>query len=204
MPNQQLIDYIKQSREAGVEENTIRQALLGSGFSVQDIEEAMTGLNADLNVLRNIQHQKPPSYESLSRKPSGSFSLRSGIKVFIIILIIFAGLIGSYFVLANYFPQYAKYVQPYLGPVLDPVISRINSITSNLPFIGDTPAPSPTLAPTPTPTQTIDSDGDGLSDSDEAMYRTNPNSSDTDGDGYPDGEEVQNGYNPLGSGKMVR
>lgn len=49
----------------------------------------------------------------------------------------------------------------------------------------------------------LDSDGDGLTDIEEEEWRTDPNYSDSDYDGYLDGEEVQNGYNPLGPGKMV-
>jgi hypothetical protein len=48
-----------------------------------------------------------------------------------------------------------------------------------------------------------DSDDDGLSDFDEYnKYGTDPANPDTDGDGYLDGAEVQNGYNPLGSGRL--
>lgn len=73
--------------------------------------------------------------------------------------------------------------------------------------------------------QIIDSDHDGLTDNEEDSLGTNPNEVDTDGDnlfdyeevktyltdplnpdsdndGYLDGEEVQNGYNPLGPGKL--
>ena len=49
----------------------------------------------------------------------------------------------------------------------------------------------------------VDTDGDGLSDYDEVMiYHTNPLVADTDGDGYTDGNEVKSGYNPNGPGKM--
>ncbi|MFA5129714.1 MAG: hypothetical protein WC477_02200 [Patescibacteria group bacterium] len=87
------------------------------------------------------------------------------------------------------------------------------------------PATPPAAVPTPVPIQTIDSDGDGLSDADEVQLGTDPHSADTDGDGlsdgdevhlwhtdplkadtdgdgYSDGAEVQNGYNPLGPGKL--
>jgi hypothetical protein len=48
-----------------------------------------------------------------------------------------------------------------------------------------------------------DTDKDGLKDGDEVIiWHTNPLNPDTDGDGYLDGEEVQNGYNPLGPGKL--
>ena len=49
----------------------------------------------------------------------------------------------------------------------------------------------------------VDTDFDGLSDWDEVKsFKTDPVNSDSDGDGYLDGIEVQNGYNPLGSGKL--
>lgn len=47
-----------------------------------------------------------------------------------------------------------------------------------------------------------DTDGDGLTDADEERYGTDAKNPDTDGDGYLDGAEVQNGYNPLGEGKL--
>ncbi len=49
----------------------------------------------------------------------------------------------------------------------------------------------------------VDTDGDGLTDYQEIMiYLSDPLLKDTDGDGYNDGEEVENGYNPLGAGKL--
>ena len=48
----------------------------------------------------------------------------------------------------------------------------------------------------------VDSDGDGLFDAEEEIYKTNPKNPDTDGDGYLDGDEIENGYNPLGEGKL--
>jgi hypothetical protein len=49
----------------------------------------------------------------------------------------------------------------------------------------------------------VDSDFDGLSDYDEVrVYLTNPVKADSDNDGYVDGLEVQNGYDPLGPGKL--
>lgn len=50
---------------------------------------------------------------------------------------------------------------------------------------------------------TLDSDSDGLSDTDETIYGTDPQNQDSDNDSYLDGEEVNNGYNPLGEGKLI-
>jgi hypothetical protein len=141
MDNQQLIDYIKKSRESGVEDGSIRSNLLGSGYSVKDIEEAMGGLSMEKNVIENMMNQKPmfPPEEASDvsiQKPSSKMG--GVVKAFVLVLVLIAGLVGGYFVLGNYFPQYAKYVQPYLGPVLDPVVekfgltqSRVNTVLNN-------------------------------------------------------------------------
>ncbi len=50
-----------------------------------------------------------------------------------------------------------------------------------------------------------DTDGDGLTDGDEVnVWHTDPTKADTDGDGFSDGQEVQNGFNPLGPGKLKK
>lgn len=43
----------------------------------------------------------------------------------------------------------------------------------------------------------VDSDNDGLTDTQEALYKTDPKNPDTDADGYKDGEEVNSSYDPL-------
>ena len=49
----------------------------------------------------------------------------------------------------------------------------------------------------------IDTDEDGLSDfSEVSVYFSDPNNIDTDGDTYSDGVEVENGYSPVGGGKL--
>ncbi|MFA5155083.1 MAG: hypothetical protein WC453_01485 [Patescibacteria group bacterium] len=51
----------------------------------------------------------------------------------------------------------------------------------------------------------IDTDNDGLSDYEEVkIYHSNPLSADSDDDGYLDGAEVKNGYNPNGTGKLMK
>lgn len=129
---QQLIDYINQSRKSGIEDGAIRQALLGSGYSVQDIEEAFGG-SGPTTIF-------PQAGLSEIKKPRFSFKFPKKLfKTLLILIIIVAVVIGGYYALAQYFPQYAKYAQPYLGPVLDPVLDAINSIANNLPFVGGTP-----------------------------------------------------------------
>jgi len=49
----------------------------------------------------------------------------------------------------------------------------------------------------------MDSDEDGLDDYEEVtIYFSDPSNIDSDGDGYNDGIEVENGYNPIGPGKI--
>lgn len=47
-----------------------------------------------------------------------------------------------------------------------------------------------------------DTDKDGLKDFEEEYFGTDINNPDTDYDGYSDYKEIQNGYNPLGEGKL--
>lgn len=96
------------------------------------------------------------------------------------------------------------------------------------PIIEPEPLPDevpPETQPEPEPPPPVDSDGDGLTDlleleigsnpqvidtdldglddySEVKIYKSNPVKRDTDGDGYDDGVEVENGYNPIGSGKL--
>ena len=48
-----------------------------------------------------------------------------------------------------------------------------------------------------------DSDSDGLTDNEEVtLWNTDPLDSDTDKDGFSDGDEIDNGYNPVGAGRL--
>jgi len=58
------------------------------------------------------------------------------------------------------------------------------------------------IQPAPTIDPNLDSDNDGLKDGEEDFYHTDKFTADSDQDGYNDGEEVENGYNPLGPGKL--
>ena len=51
----------------------------------------------------------------------------------------------------------------------------------------------------------VDTDDDELTDRDEIkVFKTDPNNPDTDGDGFSDGEEVRGGYDPKGSGRLLK
>lgn len=53
-----------------------------------------------------------------------------------------------------------------------------------------------------TPGEGADADQDGLTDSEESLHKTDPKRADTDNDGHTDGDEVENGYDPLGPGRL--
>lgn len=48
----------------------------------------------------------------------------------------------------------------------------------------------------------IDTDEDGLPDDVEKRLETDPSDADSDDDGFDDGMEIQNGFDPLGTGKL--
>ena len=48
----------------------------------------------------------------------------------------------------------------------------------------------------------LDEDRDGIYTDEEEALGTDPKLIDTDGDGFSDKEEVDNGYNPLGEGRL--
>lgn len=58
------------------------------------------------------------------------------------------------------------------------------------------------MAPVPFLFSRSDDDGDGLSPELEKSFGTDSSKADTDGDGHGDKEEMENGYNPLGTGKL--
>lgn len=48
-----------------------------------------------------------------------------------------------------------------------------------------------------------DTDGDGLTDGQEyLLFNSDPTNIDSDGDSYSDGTEVENGYSPIGPGRL--
>lgn len=103
---------------------------------------------------------KPPAYgetpgENIPVQSSGG-SGKKAIKWVVVLLVMIAGVIGGYFVLSNYFPQYAKYVEPYLGPVLDPVMEQLQPVLDKIGLAkpvapSPSPQPSPQGSPSPSP-----------------------------------------------------
>ncbi|MEW6407354.1 MAG: cupredoxin domain-containing protein [Patescibacteria group bacterium] len=85
---------------------------------------------------------------------------------------------------------------------------KINSLEDKINKISQTqaaPADTESIKQLEMILKLTDTDNDGLSDYDEVVtYNTNPNLKDTDGDKYLDKVEIDNGYNPLGSGKLEK
>lgn len=64
------------------------------------------------------------------------------------------------------------------------------------------PENNPAFSSSDDQSPSIDSDNDGLPDDLETIYGTDPQNPDTDGDSYNDAQEIENGYNPLGTGRL--
>jgi hypothetical protein len=62
---------------------------------------------------------------------------------------------------------------------------------------GKVPSAPDTMGVTVGTSQPVDSDGDGLTDDEERVFGTNPNSADTDGDGFTDFGESRAGSSPT-------
>lgn len=140
-----------------------------------------------------------------------------GLAVFV--LLVFLG-IGGLFAF-QWWGRRGPPAIPTSAPAATPPAPPLPSPTPSV-----APAPVEQASPSPVPAEVeIDSDHDGLTDREEKLYGTNifatdtdgdgltdrdevkafktePVDPDTDGDGFPDGTEVNNGYNPLGPGKI--
>jgi hypothetical protein len=103
---------------------------------------------------------------------------------------------------------------PIATPVATSTISTASSSTSLIssssqPIIATSTTASFSASSTlahdglPLNAKVLDADNDGLSDTEEAIFGTDPGKPDTDGDGYPDGSEVLNLYDPAGPGKIT-
>jgi hypothetical protein len=163
------------------------------------------------------QETKPiitPSYNS----QLGSYKIKEPVlgKIIVIVLIILviAGLgYGGWVFYSDYTAE--EVILPKVEQIIDTSSSTeenlmneelleevVTSTPTNLDFDKDglTDAQEKVLG---TSMQITDTDGDGLLDGDEVnIWKTDPLNPDSDNDSYLDGEEVNNGYNPLGPGKL--
>ena len=100
MANEQLLNFIKQSRQTGTSDEQIRQSLLGSGWQMQDIQEALNSLDS----------QSPESTSDLSTPSKKYLKL---IMPFAVIAV----LVGGYFVSAQIglLPNLEKIREAILG-----------------------------------------------------------------------------------------
>lgn len=156
-----------------------------------------------------------------------------GVLVLVLTLVlVFAKLRAPALPLSTPEQNYALNKQPTVTPNKIPSLTPFaspNKLSTPSPIVQytATPTPSHTITSTPsgedntdtdkdgltnseeeklgTKIDNIDSDSDGLSDREEVrVYKTNPLNNDSDNDTYKDGEEIKNGYNPLGSGKLIQ
>ncbi len=76
MDNQQLVEYIKQSRQQGLNDNQIRQSLLSAGWAEHDIQAAL----ALTSIQTPVNNEPAIDQDQFSKKWSwGAFFLPSWI-----------------------------------------------------------------------------------------------------------------------------
>ena len=79
-------------------------------------------------------------------------------------------------------------------PITPPVEEPEEPIVVPLPLED---VPSPEVTPPVAPSAAEDPDVDSLTNSEEEIFKTEPQNPDTDGDGYQDGDEVKNLFDPT-------
>ncbi|HBH16784.1 MAG TPA: hypothetical protein DDW92_00755 [Candidatus Veblenbacteria bacterium] len=142
----------------------------------------------------------PISFES--EPPSRRWLLWVGIGV--LVLVVAAG--GAWFWWSRSSqPAPAITEQPVLEettPQLQPELTEpAPAVTGDIDGDGLTDTEEQALGTDP---RRADSDEDGLFDREESViYKSNPLMFDSDGDSFGDGQEVQNGYSPIGPGRLL-
>jgi len=110
MVNQQLLDYINQQIQKGVDRTKIRNILIANGWQENDVDEAFTSLNLPSQTPLSVkaQLQSSPTSRILSQATSYSSEPSSGklkkiliIALLAIIVVFLAG--GGVFAYFNYF-----------------------------------------------------------------------------------------------------
>lgn len=84
-----------------------------------------------------------------------------------------------------------------LGGAVALIISRSRQQATPTPTLAPSSFPQASSTPQVVQDPTGDPDADGLSNTDEALWGTNPSNADTDSDGYKDGEEIAASHNPT-------
>jgi hypothetical protein len=105
MVNQQLLDYIKQQSQQGVNKEQIKSSLLANGWLASDVEEAF---NSSVSPSQSIA---PNDLSSQSFSPQSSKGLN---KTLLIVISIIGGILiigGGAFAYFNYFQSPEKIVQ---------------------------------------------------------------------------------------------
>ncbi len=172
--------------------------------------------SSSFNLTSNVPATEPTPMITERQEPF--FSRYKGFFTLLGVLIVVSALAtGGWYVYSRYFSL--------------PQIETLNSNQSNINQAAEQPATNQNQVGQPANTNAaiigLDSDQDGLTDSEEALYGTDPNKVDTDGDGladrdevrvfktdplnpdtdldgFNDGIEIQNGYDPKGPGKLLQ
>jgi len=124
--------------------------------------------------------------ESEAKNPAQVKLFRILVGAIVVLLIIAA---GAYLIYAKFLTTKTTTI-PTNNQIVTPVKESPQVNTPVTPAT-TTPEANPGIATTAATSTALDSDNDGLTDAEEKILGTNPNSPDTDADGLKDGDEVK-------------
>lgn len=103
MINKQILDYINQQLQRGVDKEQIKNSLITNGWQIADIEEAFKAVESGVSVSGNSSEQSTQAVNSTQTNSYAGFWIRVGAVIIdgIIINIVLA-IIGGVFVFSSY------------------------------------------------------------------------------------------------------
>jgi uncharacterized membrane protein len=106
MPNQQLVDYVKRSLQAGYPESQVRQALLQQGWRNEDIQDALNYSNIP-GMAQNIPEPKSNIASDDGMPAGGKHRLLAGLCY----LLVFLNIIGIIIDIIIYYTTKSRFTK---------------------------------------------------------------------------------------------
>ena len=204
------------------------------GASGQEPEDILSAVDkSEIAVQRPATEQPsretpPPSMPPVAKSEVAEPFFKRHQKVIVVaVLVVLAGGVVAF----GGWYAYNQFGPGQKSAAVDPSQIGVNQNTNQPASDQNINQPSPmvnqNVNQAPAPDQITDTDHDGLTDEEERLYGTSPNSPDTDSDGltdrdevkvfktdpylpdsdydgFTDGEEVRNGYDPKGPGRLLQ